>query len=91
VSTDSPSQSSSELRQFHTFVATQLARSDGEDLSPEDVIDLWREQHPCSEDTASTVTALRAALADIEAGDLGIPLDEYDRQFRARHGLPPPA
>jgi hypothetical protein len=42
-----------------------------------------------SEEQKKTVAALRAALADIAAGDTGITLEEYDRQFRAKHGLPP--
>ena len=35
--------------------------------------------------------ALSEALADMEAGDHGIPLEEFDRKFRQRHSIPPGA
>jgi hypothetical protein len=34
------------------------------------------------------VEAIREALADMDAGDHGTPLEEFDREFRRRHGLP---
>lgn len=45
--------------------------------------------NPNPDDFADAVHALRDALADMEAGDCGVPLDEFDREFRRRHGLPP--
>lgn len=44
-----------------------------------------------SEEQRETIAAVRAALADMEAGDTGITLEEFDRQFRAKHNLPPPS
>jgi hypothetical protein len=79
-----------ELRDFHAFVGAQLTAT-REPLSPEDLIDLWRDQHPRVEEASAVAAAVRAALDDMAAGDMGVPLDEYDRQFRARHGLPPQA
>ncbi len=35
--------------------------------------------------------ALSEALTDMEAGDHGIPLEEFDRKFRQRHSIPPGA
>ena len=34
-----------------------------------------------------TVQALREAIADMEAGDTGVPLDQFDQEFRARHKM----
>jgi hypothetical protein len=34
-----------------------------------------------------TVQALREAIADMEAGDTGVPLDQFDQEFRARHDI----
>jgi hypothetical protein len=33
------------------------------------------------------VLAVREALADVENGDTGVPLEEFDREFRRRHGI----
>jgi hypothetical protein len=41
------------------------------------------------EEMKETIAAVRAALDDMAAGDTGITLEEFDRQFRAKHGLPP--
>jgi hypothetical protein len=76
----------SELFEFHQFVAQKLASPD-QKLSPEEVLELWREEHPTPEDYANTVAALREAIQAYEAGDRGIPVEEFDREFRARHGL----
>jgi hypothetical protein len=74
-----------ELSNFHHFVGEQLARGD-DSLSPEDVLDLWRGQHPdpAMEDATE---AIREALDDFAAGDRGRPIAEFDREFRQRHGL----
>jgi hypothetical protein len=58
-------------------------------LSPEEALDLWRAEHPSPEEFAETVPAIRETLTDMEAGDTGTPLDEFDRQFRQKHGIPP--
>jgi L-alanine-DL-glutamate epimerase-like enolase superfamily enzyme len=77
-----------ELRQFHAFVGAQV-NAQREGLTPEDVIDLWRDRHPSLDDSSGMVAAVNAALADLDAGHQGVPLDEFDREFRQRHGLPP--
>jgi hypothetical protein len=79
-----------ELRDFHAFVGAQLTAI-SEPLSTEDLMDLWRDQHPRVEEASAVAAAVRAALDDMAAGDTGVPLDEYDRQFRARHGMSPRA
>lgn len=76
---------SSDLSSFHTFVGEQLARGDAS-LSPEDVLDLWRDQHP--EPAMDDATEeIREALEDYAAGDRGRPIAEFDQEFRQRHGI----
>jgi hypothetical protein len=78
--------SQGELASFHQFVAIKLYENRA-DLSPEEVLDLWREHHPLPDDDPDAVAAVEEALADIEAGDDGRPWEEFDREFRQRHGL----
>ena len=75
-----------ELANFHHFVAERLERGERE-LSPEQALDLWRAEHPDRDKFDDTVEALREAIADMEAGDTGIPLDKFDREFRTRHNI----
>jgi hypothetical protein len=74
-----------EIVRFQQFVAEQLNR--GTDLSPEEALDLWRAENPRADDMEDDVRAVRAALADM---DRGVPLEEFDRAFRRRHGLSAP-
>lgn len=76
----------SELAQFHAFVGAQLQSGDPT-LTPEDVFDMWLDQHP-SDDEDDATEDIREALADMEAGDTGIPFEEFDREFRRQHQIP---
>lgn len=73
----------SELVSFHRFVADQL-REGREDVSPEEALDLWRTQHPSAESDDETAFAVQEALDDMQAGDEGIPVREFDHEFRGR-------
>jgi hypothetical protein len=75
-----------ELAAFQHFIRQRLEA--GGSLSPEEALDLWRIENPLPAEQAETVAALREALAQLDAGDLGTPLDEFDRAFRREHGLP---
>ena len=76
-----------ELAQFQQFIVDHLQKGDA--LSPEEALDLWRLRHPNPDEFADSVLALREALADLDSGERGVPLEEFDREFRRRHGLPP--
>ena len=58
-------------------------------MTPENPLDVWHSQNPPATDFDDTVAAVREALADMEAGDAGTPFEEFDRDFRLRHGMPP--
>lgn len=76
----------SELAEFHQFISQKIAEKQTE-LTPEEVLELWREKRPSAEDYSSTVTALREAIQDIENGDQGRPANEFDREFRDRNRI----
>jgi len=75
-----------ELSRFRDFIVEKLTSGD-ELLTPEEALDLWRLENPVSEEFAETVAALRQSLADVQGGDRGITLEEFDRMFREKHGL----
>jgi hypothetical protein len=79
---------SADLSGFHAFIGEHL-KEGNVGLSPEEALNIWRTDHPLPEDFEETVEALREALDDLKAGDLGRPFEEFDAEFRARHNLPP--
>jgi hypothetical protein len=78
-----------ELQEFHEFLRAKLTAGD-EIVSPEEALDEWRAVHPHEDAFAEDVAAVREALVDMAAGDEGVGPDEFDRQFRQRHGLSQP-
>jgi hypothetical protein len=73
-----------ELQSFQEFLARQLA--DGrDDMSPEEAVDRWRDMHSSPGQREDTIAAVREALADMIAGDLGRPIEEIDREVRERY------
>jgi hypothetical protein len=75
-----------ELGEFHRFVGEKV-NNGGPSMSPEDVLDEWRDLHPSAEVADSDAAAIQEAIDDMENGDTGIPFEEFDRDFRARHNL----
>jgi hypothetical protein len=75
-----------ELSCFHDFLSQKLT-SGATQLSPEEVLDLWRAEHPAVDEYPNDVAALKEALADMEAGEHGVPLDQFDDKFRQRHSI----
>jgi hypothetical protein len=75
-----------ELLSFHQFVTEQL-NTGRPPLSPEEALEAWRLQNRSPEEMAEDVQAIREALDDMDAGDTGVPWEEFDREFRKRHNL----
>jgi len=69
---------------FYGFLGEQLA-SGARDLPPEELLRAWRSQN--DPEYAATVKAVREALADMENGDTGKPLDQVIQELRKRHSL----
>jgi hypothetical protein len=76
----------SELASFHEFIGHKMQEF-GENASPEELLDLWRSTHPSELDFRRDVQAIQSAIDAMNAGDVGVPLDDFDREFRKKHGL----
>jgi hypothetical protein len=86
---ETASSTAEELRSFHAFLTRVLDGLAGQDPpSPEDCVALWRLEHQSPEELADTLEAIREGLADMHAGRTR-PFEDFDRDFRERHGLPP--
>ncbi len=77
-----------ELRSFHEFVGRKLAENGPAPLSLDEAIALWQLEHQTPEEEAESLVAIRQGFDDMYAGRTR-PFDEFDREFRERHGLPP--
>ena len=82
-----PHMTENDLTSFHRFIAIRVEAGDTS-LSPEEALDLWRAENPPPKDIEENTAALAEALRDMEAGDHGIPLEEFDREFRSRRNIP---
>jgi hypothetical protein len=77
----------SELHDFHRFLGEQLSAG-AVKWSPEEALDEWRRLHPDVPESDEELAAIQEALTAQVEGDRGIPFEEFDRDFRARHDLP---
>jgi hypothetical protein len=80
------SSQSSDLEQFHRFVGEQIAQGSS-DLTPEDCLDVWRANHPSPDELTESTAAILRALNQAARGE-GVAFHEFDRAFRAEHGIP---
>jgi hypothetical protein len=78
-----------DLPDFHRFVAEKVNRG-SEHLSPEEVLEQWRRLHPAPSPTdPEDLAAIQEAIDAMEAGDAGVPFEDFDSEFRSRRNLPP--
>ena len=77
----------SELHEFHRFLTAKLSNGCAR-LSPEEVLDEWRQDHPDPEIDEDEVAAIQEAIDDMEAGDRGRPADEVIADLRKLLGMP---
>jgi len=75
-----------EFELFHQF-QEDLLEQGRKDLAPEEVLRLWQ---TCRDDYADTVRAIQEGLDDVDAGRVQ-PIEEFEREFRAKHKIPPDA
>lgn len=76
---------SSELAQFHQFVAQQLAHGDPA-LTPEECLDDWRAMHPSAKELGASKDAIERGLEQARRGE-GKPLSEFAQEFRDEMGF----
>jgi hypothetical protein len=75
-----------DLLEFVEFAQAQLANG-GANLTPEEVLDLWRADHPSAHELADSVAAIQRALDQASRGE-GASWEEFDSLFRERHQVP---
>jgi hypothetical protein len=75
-------QSPTEFERYHRFQEGLLAQGH-RDLSPEEVLRLWRTEN---REYTDTVDAIREGLEDVEAGRVQ-PFEQFDREFRRQHDI----
>jgi hypothetical protein len=74
------------LHAFKSFIDQQLA---GESVpTVDEVIARWEYENESDEEREDALEAIRRGLADVDAGRTR-PFEEFDRDFRSKHGLPP--
>jgi hypothetical protein len=76
-----------DLRAFKGFIDEQLANG-GADLTLDEALARWEYENQTEEEREETIQAIRKGLEDMYAGRTR-PFEEFDREFRERHGLPP--
>jgi hypothetical protein len=75
-----------ELNRFHHFARERLRER--ANLSLEELLDLYRIQNPSDQRRADDLAAVRAALRDWDEGEVGLPYDQFVREFRKLNGIP---
>ncbi len=76
-----------DLRAFKGFIDEQLANG-GADLTLDEALARWEYENSPEEEKQETIRAIQRGLDDMYAGRTR-PIEEFDREFRQRHGLPP--
>lgn len=73
---------SSELEQFRDFINEHLNKPDGSRLLPEEILELWRLDHPIPEELAASVADLEKAIEEMESGVEGTPAKDLADELR---------
>lgn len=76
----------SQIDSFYSFASHQISNG-GASLSIDDLYDLWRVENPLPEELAESVSSVNAALADMDAGDTGMAVDEHLARLRSKYQL----
>jgi hypothetical protein len=78
-----------DLRAFKTFVDEKLSGGEAS-LTLDDALSYWEFENQTEEEREATLRAIRQGLADAEAGKVRS-IDDFDHEFRQKHGLAPRA
>ena len=71
---------------FRDFLNAKLA-ADAPPFTLDDVLIQWEAENQADEERRESLQAIREGLDDVAAGRTR-PFEEFDREFRGRHGLP---
>lgn len=75
-----------QINSFNEFVSCQM-NNGGAELTMDEIYCLWRAKHPTPAELAESVAAVRAAYAELQAGDTGRPARAALRETCERLGL----
>jgi hypothetical protein len=75
-----------ELQEFALFIQATLDAGETS-LTPEEVLDSWRLEHPTEEQFEENVRAIQLALDEMNEGERGIEAAEYIKLLRERLGV----
>jgi hypothetical protein len=74
-----------DLQAFKNFVDEQLAQETVPTV--DEVLARWDVENASAGDNVASIQALREALAEMDAGDTGIPVHEALAELRRKHHL----
>jgi len=75
-----------QIDDFRSFALKQMGDG-GCELTIDELYDRWRLECPSDDELREDVSALKASLRDMEAGETGRPIEEFSRDFEARHDI----
>jgi hypothetical protein len=74
-----------DLRAFKGFIEEKLSNG-GADLTLDEALVHWEIENQTDEEREDTLRAMGQGLSDVEGGRTR-PFEEFDREFRSKHGL----
>ncbi len=78
-----------DLHAFRSFIDRQLEQG-GPLPTLDEALARWEYENASEEEREEARAAICRGLADLDAGRVR-PIEEFDREFRAKHGMTPPA
>lgn len=78
-----------DLQAFRSFIDQQLELGETFPTLDEALV-RWEYENTSEEEREEAPAAIRRGLADLDAGRVR-PFEEFDREFRAKHGMAPRA
>ena len=75
-----------QIDSFHRFATSEIENGGG-DWSMDELYALWKAKNPTQAELAESVAAVKAAHADLTAGDEGESADDVIRESCERLGL----
>jgi len=75
-----------DLWAFKGFIEQKLSNG-GADLTLDEALAYWEIENQTDQEREEIRQRIRDGLADVEAGRTR-PFEEFDREFRTKHGLP---
>jgi hypothetical protein len=75
-----------DLRAFRAYIDEQLTNG-GAEMTLDEALIHWEAEHQTDSEKEDTLRAIEQGFSDITAGKTR-PFEDFDREFRAKHGLP---